>query len=87
MESMDATRKQLRRYLLPETVEAADPESDLDGDFFPRSKVMRFAFNPRNRKLLMISGSVLAVLATRVIGPGKMGLVAELARSITRNKG
>jgi hypothetical protein len=35
-------------------------ELDADGDHFPRSKVMRFALDPRNRNLLVFSGSLLA---------------------------
>lgn len=81
---MDVTRAQLRRYLLPD-VEQTDGMDEV-ADHFPRSKVMRFAFNPRNRHILMLSGSVLALLATRVVGKDKMGLVAELARTFTRNK-
>ncbi|MEO6078399.1 MAG: hypothetical protein ABIQ86_01280 [Steroidobacteraceae bacterium] len=84
-ESMEVTRRQLRRYLLP----AADNtiEHDDDGDHFPRSKVMRFAFNPRNRRILMVSGSVLAVLVTRVVGVNRLGLVTDVARSFMRKKG
>jgi hypothetical protein len=80
-ESMDATRAQLRRYLLPESVEPGQ-----DDDHFPRSKVMRFAFNPRNRRLLMLSGSVLAVVASRMVGGTRLGLVADVVRSFTRKK-
>jgi hypothetical protein len=81
-ESLDVTRAQLRRYLIPNAV---DTQYD-DGDHFPRSKVMRFAFNPRNRRLLVVSGSVLAVLASRVVGASRMGLVADVVRSFTRRK-
>jgi hypothetical protein len=79
---LDVTRAQLRRYLIPNAV---DTPYD-DGDHFPRSKVMRFAFNPRNRRLLVMSGSVLAVLASRVVGANRMGLVADVVRSFTRRK-
>ncbi len=82
--SLDVTRAQLRRYLLPD----AEPADGMDevADHFPRSKVMRFAFNPRSRRILMLSGPVLAVLAARLVGREKMGLVADLARFFTRNK-
>ena len=79
--SLDETRAQLRRFLIPD---AAD--TDLDGDHFPRSKVMRFAFNPRNRHVLMFSGSVLAVLASRFVGANRLGLVADVVRSFVRRK-
>jgi hypothetical protein len=81
-ESLDATRAQLRRFLIPE---AQDTQFD-QGDHFPRSKVMRFAFNPRNRQLLVLGGSVLTVLASRVVGVGRMGLVADVVRSFARRK-
>ncbi len=77
-------RAQLRRYLLPD-VRQTDGMDEV-ADHFPRSKVMRFAFNPLNRQILMFSGSVLALLATRVVGREKLGLVAELARTFTRKK-
>lgn len=80
-ESLDATRAQLRRYLLPDSVEPGQ-----DDDHFPRSKVMRFAFNPRNRRLLVLSGSVLAVVASRMVGANKLGLVADVIRTFTRKK-
>ena len=80
-ESLEETRAQLRRFLIPDAV-----DSEFDGDHFPRSKVMRFAFNPRNRRLLMISGSVLAVLASRFVGANRMGLVADVVRSFARRK-
>jgi hypothetical protein len=60
-ESLDVTRSQLRKYLIPDA-QHEPHEQDADGDHFPRSKVMRFVFNPRNRRLLMFSGSILAVL-------------------------
>lgn len=82
MDSMDVTRKQLRKYLLPETVDPEDPEAD--PDVFPRSKVMRFALSARNRKVLMLSGSVLAVVASRVIGANRLGMVADVARTFLR---
>jgi hypothetical protein len=85
-DSFDVTRRQLRRHLLPEAGAEFPEILDVDDDHFPRSKVMRFAFNPRNRRLLVISGSVLAVLATRVVGANGVGLVADIARSLTRNK-
>ncbi|MEO8313501.1 MAG: hypothetical protein ABI645_01790 [Pseudomonadota bacterium] len=81
-ESLDTTRAQLRRYLIPG---AADTAGD-SGDLFPRSKVMRFAFNPRNRHLLVFSGSVLAVLASRMVGANRLGMVTDVLRSFTRNK-
>ena len=81
-ESLDSTRAQLRRYLIPA---AADTPED-EGDHFPRSKVMRFAFNPRNRPLLLLSGSVITVLASRMVGAGRLGLVADVFRSLTRSK-
>jgi hypothetical protein len=81
-ESLEVTRMQLRRFLLPETV----TEDQDDGAHFPRSKVMRFALNPRNRPLLMLSGSVLAVVASRMVGARKFGLVADVLRSITHRK-
>lgn len=81
-ESLEATRAQLRRYLLP-----ASPDTEQDpGDHFPRSKVMRFAFNPRNRKILVLSGSVLGVIASRLVGANSLGLVADVVRSFTRKK-
>lgn len=82
MSDLDETRAQLRRYLLPGSVLEADDDG---GSHFPRSKVMRFAFNPRNRHLLTMSGSVLALLATRVVG-GRAGAVAHLLRAVTRRK-
>jgi hypothetical protein len=81
-EPMDVTRRRLREYLIPATRVLNDDQDD-DGDTFPRSKVMRFAFNPRNRRVLMFSGSVLAVLATRLVGSNGIGIVADLARSLT----
>lgn len=80
--SLDATRAQLRRYLIPS---AADGEND-DGEHFPRSKVMRFAFNPRNRKLLIFSGSLLAMMASRMVGANRLGLVTDVLRSFARNR-
>jgi hypothetical protein len=82
MSDLDATRAQLRRYLLPQTLNTIED----DGDHFPRSKVMRFALNPRNRRVLAISGSVLGVLATRMVGSHRAGIVAEVIRSIGRRK-
>jgi hypothetical protein len=79
-ESLDATRAQLRRYLIPGSAQTVDD----DDDHFPRSKVMRFAFNPRNRRLLAVSGSVLAVLASRVVGANRLGVVTDVLRSLTR---
>ncbi len=84
-EPMDVTRRQLREYLIPATRVLRNGQDD-DGDHFPRSKVMRFAFNPRNRRVLMFSGSVLAVLATRIVGTSGIGVVADIARSFTRRK-
>jgi hypothetical protein len=81
-EPLDVTRAQLRRFLIPNAV---DTQHD-HGDHFPRSKVMRFAFNPRNRQLLVISGSVLAVLASRVVGANRLGVVADVVRSIARRR-
>jgi hypothetical protein len=84
-EPLNVTRMQLRRYLIPDA--SLSPSGlDADGDHFPRSKVMRFAFNPRNRRLLAFSGSILAVLATRLVGAHPLGLVTGLARSFMRNK-
>ena len=78
-ESLEATRAQLRRYLIPS---APDAENVPD-DQFPRSKVMRFAFNPRNKQVLAISGSVLAVVASRMVG-SRLGLVTDIWRSLKR---
>jgi hypothetical protein len=83
-ESMDVTRRQLREYLIPAARLPLGDQDD-DGDHFPRSKLMRIAFNPGNRRLLMFSGSILAVLATRIVGPHGMDMVAGIARSFTRN--
>jgi hypothetical protein len=82
MSDLDVTRAQLRRYLIPQS-EDLDGE---DGSHFPRSKVMRFAFNPRNRRLLTVSGSVLALLASRAVGAGRVGMVADVIRSFARKK-
>jgi hypothetical protein len=83
-EPLNETRRQLREYLLPDT--SIPYGGDDDGDHFPRSKVMRFAFNPRNRRLLMFSGSILAVLATRIVGSNGLAMVRDLATSLTRNR-
>lgn len=82
MSDLEATRAQLRRYLLPESPNTIGD----DGDHFPRSKVMRFALNPRNRRVLAISGSVLAVVASRMVGANRVGMVADVIRSFTRRK-
>jgi hypothetical protein len=82
MSELDVTRARLRRYLLPES---ADLDED-DGTHFPRSKVMRFALNPRNRRLLTVSGSVIALLASRAVGAGRVGMVANVIRSFARKK-
>ena len=84
-ESPAVTRERLRKYLIPDGPNGLN-ERDADGDRFPRSKVMRFAFDPRNRRLLMFSGSILAVLVTRAFGTGKLSMAADLARAFTRNK-
>jgi hypothetical protein len=84
-ESLDVTRNRLRKYLIPEARTEAY-ELDADGDHFPRSKVMRFAFNPRNRRLLMFSGSILAVLVTRVVGTNAIGVMTDIARSLARDR-
>lgn len=81
-ESFDSTRAQLRRYLIPAAADTAEDE----GNHFPRSKVMRFAFNPRNRPLLLLSGSVITVLASRMVGANRLGIVADVFRSLTRSK-
>jgi hypothetical protein len=54
----------LREYLAPDA-QSAPGGSDADGGAFPRSALMRFAFNPRSRGLLMFSASILATLFTR----------------------
>ncbi len=82
--TLDESRRRLRSYLIPggSTVDGDDPA--FDDNHFPRSKVMRFAVNPRNRQIVMLAGSVLAVLATRAVGTGRLGVVAEIARSFSR---
>ena len=82
-ESFDDTRAQLRSYLVPAP---GDPPGLNGADDFPRSAVMRFAFNPRNRRLLVVTGSVLAVLAARAFGTSRMSLITDIARSFTRNR-
>jgi hypothetical protein len=84
-QSLDITRAKLRKHLLPDA-QGEPYELDADGDHFPRSKVMRFAFDPRNRRLLMFSGSALALLLTRVVGASQLTMMTDLARSFTRNK-
>ncbi len=81
--SFDDTRTQLRRYLVPAQGHSAGGD---EADEFPRSKVMRFAFNPRNRPLLIVTASVLGVLATRAFGAGRISLITDIARSFTRNR-
>jgi hypothetical protein len=83
-EPLEVTRRQLREYLIPAT--GILPGQDDDGDHFPRSKVMRFAFNPRNRHLLMWSGSVLALVFTRMAGTRQLGVITGLARSFMRSR-
>ena len=77
--SFDDTRTQLRRYLLP-------PPGSTESDHFPRSAVMRFAFDPRNRRLLVVGASVLGVLAARAFGTNRMSLVTDIARSLARGR-
>jgi hypothetical protein len=84
-ESLDVTRSQLRKCLFPDAQTEAC-QLDADGDHFPRSKVMRFAFNPRNRQLLMFSGSILAVLMSRVAGANAIGVLMDTARSLARQR-
>jgi hypothetical protein len=81
-ESLEETRAQLRRFLIPA---APDTPND-EGDHFPRSKVMRFAFNPRNRKLLALSGTVLAVVVSRVVGANRLGMLTDVVRTFTKRK-
>ena len=80
--SLEDSRRRLRSYLLPgSATDAAGIE--FEDKHFPRSKVMRFAFNPRNRPLVKLAGSVIAVLATRAVGAGRLGTVAAIAQSIS----
>ncbi|MEO6366526.1 MAG: hypothetical protein ABIP38_00910 [Steroidobacteraceae bacterium] len=82
-QSLDESRRRLRSYLIPGgSGEGESPA--FDDDHFPRSKVMRFAVNPRNRRIVMLAGSVLAVLATRAVGTSRFGVVADIARSFSR---
>jgi len=82
MSDFETTRAQLRRYLMP----GAPDDLHVSEDQFPRSKVMRFAFNPRNRKVLALSGSMLAVAASRMVGANRLGLVSDLWHSFKRSK-
>ena len=84
MSTLDESRRRLRSYLIPRGSDDSDP--GFDDDHFPRSKVMRFAVDPRNRQVVMLAGSVLAVLATRVVGGSRFGIVADIARSFSRFK-
>jgi predicted Holliday junction resolvase-like endonuclease len=81
-DSLEETRRQLRNYLIPSSRSLI--AGDVEGDHFPRSKVMRFAFNPRNRRILLVSGSILGVVVTRLVGAGRLGVVAEIARSLLK---
>lgn len=78
---LDESRRRLRSFLIPG---GADTDVTFDNDHFPRSKVMRFAFNPRNRQAILLAGSVLAVLATRAVGVNRIGVVTDIARSYSR---
>ncbi len=80
--TLGTTRRQLRNYLIPASRGSGDGQDDVD--HFPRSKLMRFAVNPRNRSVLLLAGSILGVVATRVVGTGKVGMVAGLARSLLK---
>jgi len=80
---LDESRRRLRSYLIPGG-SAAGEDVVFDDDHFPRSKVMRFAVNPRNRQIVMLAGSVLAVLATRAAGKGRFSVVADIARSFSQ---
>ena len=82
--TLGTTRRQLRNYLIPASQDSSDSPGDVDQ--FPRSKVMRFAFNPRNRKILLVSASILGVVVSRFVGTGKLGMVAGLARSLLKGK-
>jgi hypothetical protein len=81
--ALDESRRRLRSYLLPRAAPDGGNASS-DQQHFPRSKVMRFAVDPRNRQIVMLAGSVLMVLATRAVGASRFGLVADLARSFSR---
>lgn len=81
--SLHESRRRLRSYLIPPGSDASGDDA-VDDNHFPRSKVMRFAVNPRNRQIVMLAGSVLAVLATRALGAGRFGIVADVARSFSR---
>ena len=78
---LDESRRRLRGYLIPG---ATDTDGPVDDQHFPRSKVMRFAFNPRNRQAILLAGSVLTVLATRAVGANRLGVFADIARSYSR---
>jgi hypothetical protein len=82
--TLGTTRRQLRHYLIPASRSSLEGGDDVD--HFPRSKVMRFAFNPRNRKILLFSGSILGVVVSRMVGTGQLGMVAGLARSLLKGK-
>jgi hypothetical protein len=83
--TLGTTRRQLRNHLIPASRISSD--STGEADQFPRSKVMRFAFNPRNRKILLVTGSILGVVVSRIVGTGKLGLVTGIARSLLKSKG
>jgi hypothetical protein len=84
-QTLQESRRRLRSYLIPQG-SADSGDASVDDDHFPRSKVMRFAVNPRNRQVVMLAGSVLAVLATRAVGASRFGIVADIARSFSRFK-
>ncbi len=82
--TLGTTRRQLRNYLVPASGSSVEGDDDLDS--FPRSKVMRFAFAPRNRKILLFTGSILGVVVSRMVGTGQLGMVAGIARSLLKGK-
>jgi hypothetical protein len=84
-DSLDTTRRQLRGYLIPSSRSVIEG-NELGDDHFPRSKVMRFAFNPRNRRILMASGSVLGIVISRTVGAGRLGAVTAIARTLLKRK-
>jgi len=70
--SLQRSREELRRVLLPR-----GPDMHIPPGHFPRSAVMRFLFNPRQRKLGVLFVSALLLFLRRRGGKGVnwLGLV------------
>jgi hypothetical protein len=74
------SRERLRSLLIEEDGRSFDPVVDS----FPRSKVMRFLFDPEIRKLLMAAGATAGLVLTRHPLFRHIGTVAMAARAIKK---